>query len=274
MFCANCGNNLPANAAFCSQCGSATLSANTPTPTQTYQTPPPNYQQPNYPPPSSQGIGYFDVLKKYCVFRGRARRKEFWWFWLIQLIILALLGLLLVPLTYTAITVMQGFLSTLEFERIQELEKELKELEQVTENAEEREQITERIAEHRERAAEDVAEAKKCGFEYSGDDGDIPAEVYLQFANDNNAKVQSNLQVCNILSFVLIAIIVIFALATLLPNLGVCVRRLHDTGRSGWWYLLCVIPYLGAIGAIVLLVFYCLDSEKGTNKYGPNPKGS
>ena len=61
----------------------------------------------------------------------------------------------------------------------------------------------------------------------------------------------------------------IYSLALLLPGIGVGVRRLHDTGRSGWWMLLA----LTGIGAIVVIVFYCLDSEPGTNKYGPNPKG-
>jgi uncharacterized membrane protein YhaH (DUF805 family) len=55
-----------------------------------------------------------------------------------------------------------------------------------------------------------------------------------------------------------------------IPSLAVCVRRLHDTGRTGWWILLGLIPI---IGAIVLLVFYCTDSQPGENQYGPNPKG-
>lgn len=58
-------------------------------------------------------------------------------------------------------------------------------------------------------------------------------------------------------------------LAFLLPALGVAVRRLHDTGRSGWWLLFGLVPL---VGPITLLVFCCTDSEAGTNKYGPNPK--
>ncbi|WP_400162447.1 DUF805 domain-containing protein [Brevibacillus sp. TJ4] len=60
----------------------------------------------------------------------------------------------------------------------------------------------------------------------------------------------------------------IYSLALLLPSLGVTIRRLHDTGRSGWWILISLIPL---IGAIILLVFLCQDS-KGSNQYGPNPK--
>lgn len=61
----------------------------------------------------------------------------------------------------------------------------------------------------------------------------------------------------------------LYWLATLLPAIAVGVRRLHDTGRSGLWLLISFIPILGAL---VLIVFYLLDSEPGTNQYGPNPK--
>ena len=60
----------------------------------------------------------------------------------------------------------------------------------------------------------------------------------------------------------------IFALACLLPSISVGVRRLHDTGRSGWWLLLSLIPLV----SLILIVFFCLDSEEGDNDYGPNPK--
>jgi uncharacterized membrane protein YhaH (DUF805 family) len=52
-----------------------------------------------------------------------------------------------------------------------------------------------------------------------------------------------------------------------LPNLAVLVRRLHDTDRSGWWVLIGLIPL---IGAIVLIVFACIDSGP-PNKYGQGP---
>lgn len=62
----------------------------------------------------------------------------------------------------------------------------------------------------------------------------------------------------------------IFTLGLLVPSIAVGVRRLHDTGRTGWWLLLALIPL---IGAIVLLVFTVQDSTPGDNQYGPNPKG-
>jgi len=91
----------------------------------------------------------------------------------------------------------------------------------------------------------------------------------------------------------------LYGLAVLLPALGVSVRRLHDTGRSGWWLLLAPLgsmiavgalgflvgfllgiplfvvtaPLVGLIiGSIVLIVFYATDGDRGPNKYGPDPK--
>ena len=57
-------------------------------------------------------------------------------------------------------------------------------------------------------------------------------------------------------------------LGLLLPSVAVTVRRLHDTGRSGAWYLLALVPF----GGLVLLVFTCQDSSPVANEYGPSPK--
>lgn len=64
------------------------------------------------------------------------------------------------------------------------------------------------------------------------------------------------------------ALYLLYVLAVLLPSIGVEIRRLHDTGRSGWWLLLAFVP----IVSLVLLVFWIQDSEPGKNKYGTNPK--
>jgi uncharacterized membrane protein YhaH (DUF805 family) len=114
---------------------------------------------------------YLDVLKKYCVFQGRARRKEYWMFTLFSVLI------------YIALMIIEGILG--------------------------------------------------MGGEGLG-----------------------------VLS-------ILYSLAVLLPSLGVSVRRLHDTGRSGWWLLISLVPL---IGGIVLLVFLVLDSQPGANQHGPNPK--
>ncbi|MFM7120975.1 MAG: DUF805 domain-containing protein, partial [Gammaproteobacteria bacterium] len=63
----------------------------------------------------------------------------------------------------------------------------------------------------------------------------------------------------------------LFVLATLLPGLAVSVRRLHDTGRSGWFLLLSLIPL---VGAIILIVFFAQAGLSGSNPYGEDPKAS
>lgn len=65
----------------------------------------------------------------------------------------------------------------------------------------------------------------------------------------------------------MVGVSVIISLLLMLPAYAVCVRRLHDTGRSGWWILLYFIPY---IGAIALLIMLCQKSDED-NQYGPNP---
>jgi uncharacterized membrane protein YhaH (DUF805 family) len=60
----------------------------------------------------------------------------------------------------------------------------------------------------------------------------------------------------------------LYSLAILLPSVAVSVRRLHDTGRSGWMMLIALIPLFGGL---VLLSFMCEDSH-GSNKYGDPPK--
>ena len=85
-------------------------------------------------------------------------------------------------------------------------------------------------------------------------------------------------------------------LALLLPAVAVGVRRLHDTGRSGWWLLAAygplilsmLLPLAGIVqprlamillviagaGSILLIVFLVLEGTKGPNPYGPDPKAA
>jgi uncharacterized membrane protein YhaH (DUF805 family) len=64
-------------------------------------------------------------------------------------------------------------------------------------------------------------------------------------------------------------VLVVVALGIIVPSLAVTVRRLHDTGKSGWFILIGLIPF---VGGLVLLVFTVMDSTPGPNQYGPNPK--
>ena len=60
----------------------------------------------------------------------------------------------------------------------------------------------------------------------------------------------------------------LYALAVLLPSLAIAIRRLHDTGKSGWMILLGLIPF---VGFIILIVFYVQPSD-GPNAYGQGPE--
>ena len=61
----------------------------------------------------------------------------------------------------------------------------------------------------------------------------------------------------------------IYLAATIIPVIALCVRRLHDTDRSGAWALLYLVP---VIGWLVLFVFACLEGNSGSNRYGNDPK--
>jgi len=116
---------------------------------------------------------YLDVLKKYAVFNGRARRKEYWYFVLFNIIVSVILA------------VIDGMTGS--------------------------------------------------------------------FSADAGVGILSG----------------IYSLAVFIPTAAVTFRRLHDTGRSGWWLLMVLLPF---IGAIVLLIFMVQDSKPGENRFGPNPK--
>ena len=66
----------------------------------------------------------------------------------------------------------------------------------------------------------------------------------------------------NIIAFLALLVL---GLGLIVPGIAVSVRRLHDTNKSGWWLLLCFVPF---VGSIVILV---LEGTKGANKYGDEP---
>ncbi|MAB48087.1 MAG: hypothetical protein CMC05_05610 [Flavobacteriaceae bacterium] len=61
----------------------------------------------------------------------------------------------------------------------------------------------------------------------------------------------------------------LYVLGVFIPNLAVTVRRFHDTGKSGWYYLLSLIPY---VGGLILIIMMAQNGDTGTNQYGPDPK--
>jgi uncharacterized membrane protein YhaH (DUF805 family) len=96
--------------------------------------------------------------------------------------------------------------------------------------------------------------------------------VFKNFANfDGRARRSEywwfflvNVIVTNGLQFISPTIGMIASLALLIPSIAVGVRRMHDVGKSGWFLL---IP-------IYNIILACTEGEKGTNEYGPDPKGS
>lgn len=92
----------------------------------------------------------------------------------------------------------------------------------------------------------------------------LPSLVQVVTAPDPETVTPSGLALLSLIAAGL------YSLFMLIPSLAVSVRRLHDTGRSGWWYLINFVPL---VGGLILLIFLVLDSQPGANRWGPNPKG-
>ena len=60
----------------------------------------------------------------------------------------------------------------------------------------------------------------------------------------------------------------IWSLAILLPQLGLGVRRLHDIGKSGWYWLIALIPI---VGWILVIIWFAKEGDPNQNQYGPVP---
>jgi len=71
-----------------------------------------------------------------------------------------------------------------------------------------------------------------------------------------------------ILGILVWIVYLLFGLAILIPSIAVGIRRLHDTNRTGWLMLLCLVP---VVGAIAVLVLCALEGTPGANQYGPVP---
>lgn len=69
--------------------------------------------------------------------------------------------------------------------------------------------------------------------------------------------------------FLGMGILGLFALAMFIPSLAVLVRRLHDIGKRGWYFLMYLIPIAGPI---IILVWLFTDGNRFVNNYGEDPK--
>ncbi len=62
----------------------------------------------------------------------------------------------------------------------------------------------------------------------------------------------------------------LYIVALFIPSIAVAVRRLHDQGKSGTWYFINFVPFIGGIWFLILMI---TEGTHGTNQYGPDPKG-
>ena len=62
----------------------------------------------------------------------------------------------------------------------------------------------------------------------------------------------------------------LYWLATFIPTLSLIWRRLQDTGRSGFLFFLVFVP---VVGAVLTIIWLCMDGDRGPNRFGPDPKG-
>jgi uncharacterized membrane protein YhaH (DUF805 family) len=107
----------------------------------------------------------------------------------------------------------------------------------------------------------------KCVREYAKFSGRSRREEYWLFNFFNVLFSLIILAVSIIFEAPVIYLAYIFGM--FIPSLAVTVRRLHDTGKSGWYYLVSLIPIVGSIWLMVLM---CIKGDIGENQYGPDPK--
>ena len=83
-----------------------------------------------------------------------------------------------------------------------------------------------------------------------------------------NSNVSGNEKVGGIAAGIFLIVLLLACLGLVIPGLSLGVRRLHDTGKSGMMYLLCLVPYIGSIILFIIFIFFLMPSD-GNNQYGP-----
>lgn len=111
---------------------------------------------------------------------------------------------------------------------------------------------------------------KSCFNKYADFNGRSPRAEYWYFALFNVAVVMVLAVLGAIIGKLFMYVYYTYVLAILVPSIAVSIRRMHDIGRSGWWMLISLVPFIGSIWYIVLAA---LPSQLGPNQYGPNPYG-
>lgn len=277
---------------------------------------------------------FIKCFKHYVDFRGRARRREFWWFTLVCTIIsLVLMVGIAVPIMYQISNHGSFCLpddsdnvvsSQIHTENItEENAREL--LDMLTEKG-----IVDLPAEVQDNADTMIAKAQVVSINAGNMDDEAVKEIFdllqkngivdeelsdrvmhngevydskTELKNDDGtsttiyetdyAKRIHSQMIRTTAKNPFYWIYVVFGLVIFLPSIAVTVRRLHDIGHSGWWYLLfavltalpCIprllhltgfwsifLSTLALAASIAYIVIMCIDSQSGENKWGPNPK--
>ena len=178
-------------------------------------------------------------LRKYVTFKGRATRTEYWCF------ILFLCLLALIPAT-SILSDIEDAQSTYQTTSHAMSELQGSHIE-----------TTKDIPIDSQASDSQISEAVESCVETAKD----MALVFIGFSSMGAVAAMFALG---------IILFAIFRLLIPLLSLSVMVRRLHDTGRSGWACLIGLVPF---IGGFILFVWLCEDSDPGENEYGKNPKG-
>ncbi len=95
--------------------------------------------------------------------------------------------------------------------------------------------------------------------------------LVLDFLSGNLREVASNGDfAASGAPWLTIATGVVLGLVLIVPSIAVTVRRIHDIGLSGWFWLLTFVP---SVGSLIILVFMLIRSQRHPNKWGPVPAG-
>ena len=94
--------------------------------------------------------------------------------------------------------------------------------------------------------------------------------LFLFFYTNNSMNSYEESFTDGTANFLFLQVLGLYSLGTLIPILAVSSRRMHDLGKSGAWFFINLIPYIGGFWFLILT---CMDGESKTNQYGENPKG-
>ena len=220
-------------------------------------------------------------FRRYADFNGRSRRMEYWMWVLFNLIIAAIIA---IPLT---ILVMQAFWRVEErggvsyqssygssSDRYDSRDSYRNDDDSYRSRDEDRSRDDDRGSRYddEDRGRDSSEDGNSDKISSRAVDGDASPEI-LAYSYSYRGTVDVDpfmfIQEFGPIGWILVGLLGLWWLITLIPNLAVAIRRLHDTDRSGWWLFIGMIPL---VGTIILLVFMFTEGTRGPNRFGPDPK--